>query len=92
MFAAESVAVTVITFNPSDSAIPFFDQLVVSLQKPPPPRLLTHLTDGRPIIPEAVPAIFKELLLVEKVEAVVGDVIEMGNADAKSGAVEAMRL
>jgi hypothetical protein len=64
LFAA-SRAVTVMTLSPLDSDIPLWLQVVVPLQVPLPPLSLVQLTRVTPTLSEAVPPMFRLLLLVE---------------------------
>ena len=72
---AASLAVTVITLVPLYNVIPLRLHEVVPLQTPLPPLLLDQVTWVTPTLSEAVPPMFSELLLVEYVELVVGEVM-----------------
>ena len=62
---AASLAVTVMTFWPPDSAMPLLRQSFVPLQAPLPPRLFDQLTDVTALLSEAEPAMFSWELPVE---------------------------
>ena len=72
---AASRAVTVSTFEPDSSAMPFTDHAVVPVAVPLPPRLLLQVTCVTATLSEALPP---RLMLDEKEmvdELLVGDVI-----------------
>ena len=72
---AASRAVTVSTFAPDCSAIPFTDQAAVPVAVPLPPRLFDQVTCVTPTLSAAVPPRFNGVVLVLKVVPLVGAVI-----------------
>src|SRR5438874_471508 len=72
---AASCAVTVSTFVPACSAIPFAAHFLAPVAMPLPPTLFTHLTCVTPTLSAAVPASVSVVLFVVYVELDVGALI-----------------
>ena len=77
---AASRAVTVSTFEPDCSTIPFTDQLVVPVALPLPPRLFDQLTCVTPTLSDAVPPSASGVEVTVSVAPLVG--LEMLTAGA----------